>query len=70
MGMSSYVLDKEEEHFNKWMEAVDAFCIEKIGLSVHDLDDYSWAEACADGLTPEQAFNDYYEWIFDGEGDN
>ena len=30
---------QEEEHFNKWMEAVDAFCIEKIGLSVHDLDD-------------------------------
>lgn len=64
MGMSNYVLDQEEKKFAEWMAKVDAICMDRIGLPSADLDDYAWAEACADGLSPLEAFNDYYEWIF------
>ncbi len=65
MGMSNLVLDAEEKKFTEWMAKVDTICQDKLATPVDCLTDYAWAEACADGLTPLEAFNDYYEWMFD-----
>lgn len=58
-------MDKEEKAFDEWMAKVDVICLDKIGLSVYDLDDYNWAGCFEIELTPREAFNEYYEWIFD-----
>lgn len=41
--------------FEQWMKSVDAWCIAKCGMSVHDLPDCCYADWHADGMTAKQA---------------
>lgn len=46
---------------NDWLQACDALCIEWFGLSLHDLPDWTWADACEDELTPRVAVMQFAE---------
>lgn len=61
MGMSNYVLDQEDKKFAEWMAKVDAICMDKLFTPAECLPDHNWAELCADGYTPAEAFNAYFE---------
>lgn len=51
--------------FTEWMKRVDAICVDRLSAPADCLTDYSWLSAFEDGLTPREAFDDYYEWMFD-----
>lgn len=64
MGMSNLVFDAEEKRFDEWMAKVDAICRDCLSTPADCLPDASWAEFCADGFTPQEAFEQYFEDTF------
>jgi len=47
--------------FAQWLDKVDGFLEDCYGLGHRDLPDALWNDWFEDGLTPEQAFQEYCE---------
>lgn len=41
--------------FQSWLRAVDRYVSGRIGLSIHDLEDYMWRAEYDSGASPEEA---------------
>ncbi len=46
-------------NFGEWMAALDSFTRQKVGIGVADLPSQTWAAYHAEGLTPEETFDEY-----------
>ena len=44
--------------FATWWLMVDRACMRKIGLTTHDIADYTWRDAYDDGMSPSDALAD------------
>ena len=49
--------------FKAWLRQVDEFVNERIGCSLHDLEDYCWRDLYDDGYAPEEAADEALEEI-------
>ena len=49
--------------FQQWLAEVDAICIQNVGLSIHDLEDFLWADTYEKNRTPAQAYKTFYNKV-------
>lgn len=47
--------------FTLWMKRVDEICIDQLSVPADCLPDGSWAEMHGDGMTPQEAFDQWFE---------
>lgn len=55
--------DTEQIRYKTWLNQVNVISNEEIFVSIEDLPDWIWLDAFKSGLTPSEAFWDYYDEV-------
>ena len=53
--------------FKDWMKKLDAICYNRLGLSIHDLQDMCFRDAFDDGVSPEDFFEEEVRFCLETE---
>lgn len=48
--------------FEQWKQEVNLLCIKEYGVDTDEMPDWLWHDAFKDGLTPEEAFEDFTDY--------
>lgn len=50
-------------NYDSWLTQVNMYLIDKCGAGIEDLPDWCYFESFEEGVTPEEAAEDCYEYV-------
>jgi hypothetical protein len=53
--------------FEAWKEELNTIFVGEFGMDSDSFEDYLWRDAWEDGLSPEEAFEDWREYVYRSE---